>query len=185
MFGGKELSRNDNWVSSAIDFAVDGFVLSQKIKAIPKVIRPLVAGFLPEVKKIAAHHETARRIIKPILIQRAKTKERERKPQDFLQWMADEAVGEETDMDFLAKILLKLSFAAIHTSAAAPVQLTYDLCAMPEYTEALIAELREVLEEYGTLNKQALGKLEKMDSIMKESQRFNPLLLSKSGPVAP
>lgn len=50
---------------------------------------------------------------------------------------------------------------------------------MPEYIQPLRQETEEVLAECGTWNKQALLTLAKMDSFMKESQRFNPLLLSK------
>ncbi|KAI0179442.1 putative cytochrome P450 [Hypoxylon sp. FL1284] len=177
MFGGTDLSRHEEWVNSTINFANDGFVLAQKLKAVPELLRPLVARTIPELKKISAHHATARRVIVPILERREALSKQEAKPKDFLQWMADEAEGVEREKNFISKIQLKLSFAAIHTSAAAPVQLLYDLCVMPEYVDILRAELDQVLQEYGELNKQALAKLEKMDSIMKESQRFNPLLL--------
>ncbi|XXH02099.1 hypothetical protein Hte_008465 [Hypoxylon texense] len=157
---------------------MDGFVLAQKLKAVPELLRPLAARIFPELKKISAHHETARKVIIPILERRETLPKQEAKPRDFLQWMTDEAKGVEKEKSFLSKIQLKLSFAAIHTSAAAPVQLLYDLCTMPEYVAILRSELDQVLQEHGELNKQALAKLEKMDSIMKESQRFNPLLLS-------
>ncbi|KAI1208440.1 putative cytochrome P450 [Annulohypoxylon truncatum] len=177
MFGGLELSRHPEWIASTIHFAEDGFVLAQKIKAIPKLLRPLVSRFLPELKKIARHHETARKVIIPILERRESLPKQEKRPEDFLQWMVDEAKGEEKEKNFISKIQLKLSFAAIHTSAAAPAQLLYDLCTHPEYIEILRSELHDVIGEKGEINKQSLVKLEKMDSIMKESQRFNPLLL--------
>lgn len=92
--------------------------------------------------------------------------------------MLGAAAGEERDDHFIALIQLKLSFAAIHTSAAAPTQLLYDLCAMPEWISILREEIREVRETEEINSKGALAKLEKLDSFMKESQRFNPLLLS-------
>lgn len=94
--------------------------------------------------------------------------------------MAQEAKGDEADKDFIASILLKVSFAAIHTSAAAPSQLLYDLCAMPEYIEPLRREVESVLNIDGTVDKRGFHKLVKLDSIMKESQRLNPLLLGPS-----
>jgi len=94
--------------------------------------------------------------------------------------MSEQAKGSEQDKRFIAGILLKVSFAAIHTSAAAPSQLIYDLCEMPELQEPLRREIDEVVDEEGNIPKTAFIKLAKMDSIMKESQRFNPLLLSES-----
>ena len=92
--------------------------------------------------------------------------------------MADQAQGSEKDKKFIAGILLKVSFAAIHTSAAAPSQLIFDLCAMPEYIEPLRREMETAMTPDGVIDKQGFVKLVKLDSIMKESQRFNPLLLS-------
>lgn len=95
--------------------------------------------------------------------------------------MVENAQGEEADNDFIASIQLKLSFAAIHTSAAAPTQMLYDLCARPEYIQPLRDEIDEVMARNDErMTKQSLRKLIKMDSFMKESQRFNPLLLNES-----
>lgn len=53
---------------------------------------------------------------------------------------------------------------------------------MPEYVEPLRKEIESVLDPDGNIDKKAFGQLVKLDSIMKESQRFNPLLLSKFDP---
>lgn len=178
MFGGTELSRHKEWVDSTINFAVDGFIGAQAIKKYPHFIRPIVARWMPELSKIKEHSATAKRVIVPILQEREQNVES--KHVDFLQWMLENAKDEETEKEFIASIQLKLSFAAIHTSAAAPTQLLYDLCARPEYLAPLRQEIAEVAAEHGGItNKQALRKLIKMDSFMKESQRFNPLLLSE------
>lgn len=174
MFGGSQLSHNGEWVGSTIKFAMDGFIGAQKIKKIPHILRPVAQYFIPELRKIEAHHATARRVIIPILKERENQPD---KPSDFLQWMSDSAIGPEKDKAFIASIQLKLSFAAIHTSAAAPTQLLYDLCAMPQYIAPLREEIEANLPKDGFWTKRSLLQLEKMDSFMKESQRFNPLLL--------
>ncbi|KAI4217474.1 MAG: hypothetical protein LQ351_000069 [Letrouitia transgressa] len=174
MFGGTALSRHDDWVNTTITFAVDGFIGAQKIKKFPHFLRPLAAKFIPEIAKIKNHYKLAHDLLIPML------EERERKGEkhlDLLQWMSENAKGEETEKKYIADIQLKVSFAAIHTSAAAPTQLIYDMCAMPEIIEPLREELRTALNQEGSLTKQALNMMPKMDSFMKESQRFNPLLL--------
>lgn len=75
---------------------------------------------------------------------------------------------------------LKLSFAAIHRGAAAPTRLLYDLCPMPQYVNPLGEEIQATLAEHGSSTERSLIQLGKMVSFMKESQRFNPLLLSAS-----
>ncbi|KAL8635773.1 MAG: hypothetical protein Q9228_006769, partial [Teloschistes exilis] len=145
MFGGKQLSQNTEWVNTTITFAVDGFIGAQKIKKYPRILRPLAARFIPEIAKIKNHYEFARNLLIPIMQERKRTGE---KPMDLLQWMMDNAKGpEETDEAFIADIMLKVSFAAIHTSAAAPTQLIYDLCQIPEIVAPLREEMQAALLE--------------------------------------
>jgi ent-kaurene oxidase len=179
MFGGTTLSHNKEWVKSSIDFAIDGFVGAQRIKRYPEFIKPLVACFIPEIRKIADHYAAAEAAAIPMLESRRRTGE---KAMDLLYWMAEQAKDEEQDMKFLAGILLKVSFAAIHTSAAAPAQLLYDLCEHPEFIEPLREEVNNVIGPDGLVDKAGFMKMAKMDSFMKESQRFNPLLLSEHPP---
>lgn len=179
MFGGTTLSHNKEWVQSSIDFAIDGFIGAQKIKKYPEFIKPLVARFIPEIQKIANHYAAAEAAAIPMLESRRRTGE---KAMDLLYWMAEQAKDEEQDLKFLAGILLKVSFAAIHTSAAAPAQLLYDLCEHPEFIEPLREEVNNVIGHDGLIDKSGFMQMVKMDSFMKESQRFNPLLLSECNP---
>ncbi|KAG6357383.1 hypothetical protein INS49_013260 [Diaporthe citri] len=174
MFGGTTLSHNKEWVKSSIDFAIDGFIGAQKIKKYPEFVKPLVARFIPEIRKIADHYAAAEAAAIPMLESRRRTGE---KAMDLLYWMAEQAKDEEQDLKFLAGILLKVSFAAIHTSAAAPAQLLYDLCEHPEFIEPLREEVDNVIGHDGLIDKSGFMRMAKMDSFMKESQRFNPLLL--------
>ncbi|KAF5006787.1 hypothetical protein FDECE_6841 [Fusarium decemcellulare] len=174
MFGGTTLSHNQKWLEASVNFAIDGFFGAQKLKQYPEVLKPFVARFLPEVRRIASYYATAEEAAIPMLKDRQRTGE---KVADLLCWMADQAEGEERQLKFLAGILLKVSFAAIHTSAAAPAQLIFDLCAHPEVIEPLRRELDTVCGPDGQIGKSGFHKMVKMDSIMKESQRFNPLLL--------
>ncbi|KAI1325882.1 cytochrome P450 monooxygenase [Xylariaceae sp. FL0255] len=174
MFGGPTLSENKGWVQSSIDFALDGFIGAQKLKKVPIAFRSIAAYFTPEIKKIAGHYRSAEKAAIPLINERRRNGDR---APDLLYWMDEQAQGPETDPKFLASILLKVSFAAIHTSAAAPSQLIFDLCEHPEYIQPLREEYEKVLDSEGRISKQGYLQLPKLDSIMKESQRFNPLLL--------
>ncbi|PVI03624.1 putative cytochrome P450 [Periconia macrospinosa] len=182
MFGGKPLAADTEWLHAILDFAADGFVGAQKIKQYPELLRPVVAPFIPELRRISKHHAAVNRSVKRILDSRKYEPGKISKadgdnPSDFLQWMMEDAKGEEQHPDFLATILLKISFAAIHTTAATLMQLVFDLCERPEYIAPLRAEMEAVLSEHPELNKVAFTKMRKLDSFMKESIRFNPLLL--------
>lgn len=181
MFGGTTLSHNREWVQSSIDFAIDGFIGAQQLKRYPEFLKPFAARFIPEIAKIAGHYAAAEAAAIPLLESRLRTGD---KAEDLLYWMAEQAKGEERDMAFLASILLKVSFAAIHTSAAAPAQLIYDLCERPEIIETLRNEVESLTSDDDLITKSGFLKMVKMDSFMKESQRFNPLLLSTFTPMS-
>jgi cytochrome P450 len=48
-----------------------------------------------------------------------------------------------------------------------------DLAAHPEYQEPLREEVESVLQEFGGWSKQALTKMKKTNSVLRESQRMN------------
>jgi len=177
MFGGTTLSRNKEWIQSSIDFATDAFIGAQALKKYPEFLKPVIARFVPAIQNIQSHYAAAERAAIPLLEERAANGTA---VPDILYWMAEDAKRDEKDLAFLAGILLKVSFAAIHTSAAAPTQLLYDLCDMSEYIEPLRREINQNLDGHGLLGRQGFQALNKLDNIIKESQRFNPLLFSKS-----
>jgi len=184
MIGGLTLSRNSEWLQTSLDFTTDSWAAAQKLKAYPFWAKPVMQWFLPEMANVRRHIKVARKFIKPLLREREKlSQEKDNSaPVDLLQMLHDGARGRDSDHNFLAYTALVVSFAAIHTSASVPAHLVYDLCAKPEYIEPLREEVREVLMEDGAFTLPALAKLVKMDSFMKESQRFNPLVFSKWQP---
>jgi cytochrome P450 len=81
-----------------------------------------------------------------------------------------------------------VSFAAIHTTTTTSCQAIFDLVVRPEYIQPLRDEIEQVIAEDGheadsdgflKLKKASLTKLKKLDSFLKESQRFNPTGLGK------
>lgn len=99
------------------------------------------------------------------------------KPDDFLQWMMDGAEDEQDyDPETLAHhMLLLMSLAVVHTSTMAMCHILYDLIHRPEYLDPLRDEITRTLPdgwEYGT--KMSFGAQRRMDSFLRESQRFSP-----------
>ena len=60
----------------------------------------------------------------------------------------------------------------------------YDLAAFPEYIEPLREEVETITAVDGW-TKAAMGKMRKLDSFLKESQRFNGIGLSASPSLPP
>lgn len=173
MMGGKALSRNAEWTATSINFTTDTWLAAQRLKRFPPLLRPIAQYLIPEMAKVRHHGAVARRVIVPIIEKRLQAKEMG--PLDLLQMLWDGAQGRDKTPEFMAYTALAVSFAAIRTSSSVPTHLLYDLCTRPEYIEPLRQEIESVLAEEGSFTKTALNKLLKLDSFMKESQRFNPL----------
>ncbi|KAI5119873.1 hypothetical protein M0805_008544 [Coniferiporia weirii] len=94
------------------------------------------------------------------------------KPNDMLTWIMDEEEGKQRTVEALTHRILTLNFAAVHTSSNSFTHALFHLAARPEYIEQLRAEIERVIDEEGW-TKLAMSKMRKLDSFMKESQRFS------------
>ena len=162
----------------------ENFTLTVMIlRRFPLFMRPLVALVTPSAWKVQRNLRAAIKSLVPIIRKRREAEEKgleDQNPNDFLQWMMDGASHEESHPDKLAHRQLIVFLAAAHTTIITGAQVMYDLCAMPEYVEPLRAEISGVLKEEGGWNPTVLNKMWKMDSFLRESQRFSPLSLRKA-----
>jgi cytochrome P450 len=100
----------------------------------------------------------------------------------MMQWMITRCTADGTPLDItaLAKNQLGLIFAAIHTTTMTATNILYTLAATPEYMGPLREEIRNILaENNGELSTRALQQMEKLDSYMKEVNRYYTPGLSK------
>ncbi|KAE8384257.1 cytochrome P450 [Aspergillus alliaceus] len=104
------------------------------------------------------------------------------KKNDFLQWCIEQA-KESGDPRMwqprtLAGRILLMNLVSIHTSSLTIVNVMLDLASStPEVLEELRAEVKQVLDTCGgQWTKLALGKMEKLDSVLRESARLNTLV---------
>lgn len=179
IFLGEKICRDKEWIDVSVNYVIDAFIAARDLRLWPSFLHPLVHWFLPRAKSIRKHIRVARRIIDDELNERARLGEKataERRP-DALDWMRQIAAGQPLDM---ARAQIGLSLAAIHTTSNLVTNVLYDLAAYPEYIQPLRDEIKTVMEEDGVLKKSSLTKMKLMDSILKESQRMNPVAMSKS-----
>ncbi|KAJ5363928.1 cytochrome P450 [Penicillium cataractarum] len=97
-------------------------------------------------------------------------------PGDFLQWMMDLAKTEkESHPHNLAHRLLGItSMAVVHTSAMSLTHALYDLLLMTQWVEPLLEEIQTEISDWPNISQANLNNLNFMDSLLKESQSFNP-----------
>ncbi|THH08423.1 hypothetical protein EW145_g2710 [Phellinidium pouzarii] len=99
------------------------------------------------------------------------------KPDDLLSWLIDKTPeGEHRTVEALTQRILALNFAAVHTTSVSFTHALFHLVSRPEYIALLREEVNSILGEGWSNN--AIHKMRKMDSFLKESQRYSGLALT-------
>jgi len=104
------------------------------------------------------------------------------KPNDLISWLLDGAKGDAAKGDRRDNIIynivsrvLMTNFAAIHTTSISITNTLYYLAANPDLAQPLRQEVESVVDELGW-TKAAMGKMWKLDSFLKETQRLTGLI---------
>ncbi|KAF8491192.1 cytochrome P450 [Russula emetica] len=185
IFVGVPLCRDYDYQTLNLTYAVNIVKFGLIIGMFPKPLKPIVTRILSNLpSQIRQEIE----FIRPIVEERfAKMEEYgedwDDKPNDMLMWLMSEAKGVERSLEGVARRLLLINFAAIHTTSLAShdlqslptvTQVLYRLLANPEYLEPLREEVNAVIKEEGW-TKTGVDKMYKIDSFMRETQRLDGL----------
>lgn len=178
---GDALRRNEEWHNTASSYSVNVGITLFLLRPFPNFLRPLVAPFLPSVRQMKHQLRFVKSLFIPMINERRATEAANDpgyvKPDDFLQWMMDMAEDEQDhDPEALAHhMLLLMSLAIVHTSTMALCHALYDLILRPEYLGPLREEISRTLSDgWENATKMSLDAQRRMDSFLRESQRFGP-----------
>lgn len=180
IFIGAELCRNEEYLSAAIDYTIEVMTAVFLIHMMPTWLRPVLAPWIPHVRKLEKSRRRAKDFLMPIITARRKAADEGRAdytpPDDMLQWMDDDLTkqqGKRPTVEELAFHQLGISFAAIHTTTVTVTNVIYTLASMPELVPELREDVRQALEETnGEFTSLALQNMKKLDSFMKENLRM-------------
>lgn len=123
-------------------------------------------------------------MVQPILQQRerdAQTVPGYAKPNDTIQWIHD-LIPEEDKKDYAYQGAAQLAITAVSVQSTSKliVNVILNLIKYSEYVPILKEEIQIILAECdGKWTLESMGRLEKVDSFMKESLRFEPPLTGK------
>ncbi|PCH34274.1 cytochrome P450 [Wolfiporia cocos MD-104 SS10] len=176
VFVGISLCRNPQYLEIASSFAAEVLRGCTVMGLMPNFLKPIIGPHLPwsrrAIKRMAPH-------VIPIIEQRQRQLEAHGedwtgKPNDLLMWLVEEAnhAGLANNMNLLVQSILTANFVAVHTSSITFTHALYHLAANSQYTEILRDEVESIIQQDGW-TKIALGKMWKLDSFLKESQRVN------------
>ncbi|KAF4780806.1 cytochrome P450 [Colletotrichum scovillei] len=157
VFAGEDLCRDEEWVRVSSEYTAAAFGVGYEVGQWPRWSRPIVHWFLPSCWRVRALLAECRKTLQPHV---------ERREQRKAEALAAGKTG-----------AISLSLVAIHTTTDLLTQTMIDLAEHPELVQPLRDELVRVLSAEG-LKKTALYNLKLMDSVIKESQRMKPVLLS-------
>ncbi|KAF8859723.1 cytochrome P450 [Acephala macrosclerotiorum] len=183
------IGRNDEYLDNAGAFSTDIAISGALINLIPSILKPLLAWIclLPN----RWHLYKCSKYLRPFINQRIKDLNNAReagetteKWNDFTTWYLEE-VADNPDPTLrspekIMKRLMTVNFAAIHTSTLTATNMLFDLFSSSnaaDNVQEIRQEILQVLSEHdGKWDKNALGKLIKTDSAIRESLRISTFM---------
>ncbi|KAF2768435.1 cytochrome P450 [Teratosphaeria nubilosa] len=173
-FGGVELAHNEAFTKISIDFTIALMISAEILKLLPTWAKDWAQYFTPAYKL----KKKAERCIGAYVAERLKAtgSPGEVPRKDMLQFLIDDAPAVERTAPQLVERLLALDVAAIHTTTMSVTSALYTLCSHPAetYLLPLRHEIRMTCPS-GNLTKEALDKMQKLDSFLRECGRLQPI----------
>jgi len=185
IFVGTPLCLNRDYQKIALNYAVNVMKLAYILSVFPKLLKPIIARMF---SNIPSQVRQTMRFIEPMVNERFEKMDElgeawEDPPNDLLMWLMNEAKGVERSLEGLARRLLFVNFASIHTTALVLTQVLCRLLSNPEYIEPLRREAEDAIAEEGW-TKAGIDKLRKLDSFLRETQRIDSLTLENMNRLA-
>ncbi|KAJ7936088.1 cytochrome P450 [Mycena leptocephala] len=167
LFVGLPLCRSPEWIALNTRYTIDVAVAGQLIRMLPKILRPIFGPFLTSRKR---NLRQAVKLLGPLVEKRLR--DSTSSDNDLISWLLAASSPEKRTVISIVERVLAINFAAINTSSMAFTHALFDLAAHPEYIISLREEVARVVSKEGW-TKAALGKMHKIDSFLRESQRMN------------
>ncbi|KAJ7432441.1 cytochrome P450, partial [Mycena galericulata] len=168
-FIGLPLCRNKEYLGLNIDYTIRAFKSGQLIALLPGIFKQLIALFISPKDKNLRH---AMKFLGPLIEERL-AKEKELgpnwpdKPNDFFSWLLEDAKESDREPSAIGLRLLVINLVDGNALSSA----LFDLTTYPSHFQPMREEAdREVKEKGWT--KAALANMHKIDSFLRESQRF-------------
>ncbi|TDL22833.1 cytochrome P450 [Rickenella mellea] len=176
IFVGLPTCRDPDYIKLNIEYTVQVFKAATLIGLTPSFLRPIVGRLLSPARSGVRR---GLKHLRPIIEERLRKYEEyglnyPDKPNDMLTWMMDEAEGNERGVEILCLRMLSVNMTALHTSSMSLAQAMFHLASKPQYIEPMRVEVERVIQEDGW-TKEAMTKMRKVDSFLKETQRVNGL----------
>jgi len=192
MLVGEPLCRNQDYLDNMLGYTMDVIRGMLGLALFPQSLHPVIgtiAGLAPKY-----HWWRTSRYSLPLIKKRlADIKKKDagdpeykdwKEPNDFITWSIRTAMAEgrndELDPKRISIRIMPINFASIHTTAMTGHSVLLDiLAADPSVVETLREEAERIFREEGNKwTKQGLARMYRMDSAIRESQRYSSFALT-------
>ncbi|KAL5114030.1 hypothetical protein ACEQ8H_008086 [Pleosporales sp. CAS-2024a] len=184
VFVGEPACRDPRWLNLTINFSMDLFLAGFALRMFPPWMHFLVKPLIPARWRVQRQIDIGTDVVQEFMWQRKDSAKSGGHMTEgtLFEWMVDNAVGNEGSLKDMAARQCILTLASIHTTATTVANTLFDMIEYPEWCPVLKDEIDHTIRTFGELGekmpiKEWLQKLEKMDSFILESQRFNPAIL--------
>nr|VWO96362.1 Tea4 [Ganoderma boninense] len=170
-FVGLPLCRNEEFLSQGIAFTEHVMMDAVPLRLVPAFARPYIAPFLSHTRRLT---KRALPIVQPTIEARKRTLEELGEGWNDKPLILDRAVPKGESATVITQRVLHLNFASIHTTSSTLTHVIYHIAEKPD----LLVPLREEIEVNIAADgwtATALGKMRKLDSIIRETLRLNGL----------
>lgn len=175
-FLGPEVCGDTRWIDATMGYLEMGVRTAFALQVVPRFLFPLQRWF-PLCRKVCKHIGMTGEVLRPVIHSR---REDGKSAQDAIGWFDEAAAGKPYDP---VNSQLSLAFAATHTTADTITKVILHLAENPDVVLDLREEIIEAITRNDGLTKSALSQMNLLDSILKESQRLEPLASGIAGVI--
>ncbi|KAJ7087179.1 cytochrome P450 [Mycena belliarum] len=182
LFVGLPLCRNRDYLNINFEFTISVVIAAQLINLLPGFLRPIIGPWLSPLKKYLKRtdQQLGALVTERVRLEEELGNEYPGRPNDLISWLLDEAEGDERTVPALVQRILVINFGAVHTSANTFAHALFDLAAFPSSVEEMREEAAQIVREEGW-SKTSVFKMHKIDSFLRESQRYNGNSITSMG----
>ncbi|KAK3291243.1 cytochrome P450 [Chaetomium fimeti] len=180
---GPSFCENPEWLHIAVEYTESLFRTVVALRCLPAWTHPVVSRMLPSYWMGQRLLRQAQDLLGPKvqeLLDKNNTgtwQPQDDDPEDLnvLAWLAALAKGSERNADTLGHVLVLVALAMVHTTLLRMVNVIYDVTAAgPALRDELLEEIAGVAKRGWHDNGDPYEALDKLDSVLRESQRMSP-----------
>ncbi|KAJ4031833.1 hypothetical protein NW761_013023 [Fusarium oxysporum] len=175
VFQGTAASLDEEWLEASTGYVLACFDCIRALKQWHPWLRPLVYRFIPERAAIKDQWTKGRKRVMASMRERQEKGGNLEDPPTMLDHLSNgrnEHIADDVELQLLHQMTL-IAVGTV-TTFSSTTQAIYDLVAHPEYIPILREEFESVPRDpNGNFTKDSTVAMDKLDSFLKESQRFN------------